>query len=131
MTTLFPAKRGRAHNEIAWIERGLRICQEHGARKDEATLLNNIGLVYNALGQRQQALTYFERVLPIREEVGDRSGESVTRFNMALGYEAEGQLAEAVAQLERVVVIDEEVSHPDLESDRAVLAQVRAKLQGK
>ncbi len=162
---------GKRHNEIAWIEQGLRICQERGARKDEATLLNNIGLVYdnlgqrqqaltyyeraspiweevgdraglattlnniglvyNKLGQRQQALTYYERALPIREEVGDRSGESVTRFNMAMVYEAEGQLAEAVAQLERVVVIDEEVSDPDLESDRAVLARVRAKVPGK
>ncbi len=120
---------GQRQQALTYYERALPISEEVGARAMEGTTLNNIGTVYDNLGQRQQALTYFERALPIREKVGDRSGESVTRFNMALVYEAKGQLAKAVAQLERVVAIDEEVSDPNLESDRAVLARVRAKLQ--
>ena len=70
----------------------------------------------------------YERALPILEEVEDRSGESVTRYNMAMIYRSGGRLEEAVEELRRVVELDELVSHPDLESDRAMLAQVEQEL---
>jgi tetratricopeptide (TPR) repeat protein len=95
-----------------------------GDRAGQAVTLNNIGRVYDGLGDRQQALHYYQQALPIREEVGDRAGESVTRYNMAMIYRVQGQLAEAVAALRQVVALDEQVQHPDLESDRAVLCQV-------
>jgi site-specific recombinase XerD len=33
-------------------------------------------LVYDGLGERQQALRYYHQALPIQEEVGDRAGEA-------------------------------------------------------
>jgi len=36
-----------------------------------------------------------------------------------------GELAEAVAELEQVVDLDRQVQHPDLDSDTAMLDQVR------
>ena len=99
-----------------------------GDRAGLAATLNTIGLVYDDLGQRQQALDYYQQALPIREEVGDRAGESITRYNMALIYRAEGRLAEAVVELRRVVELDRLVQHPDLESDMALLAEVEAEL---
>jgi Tfp pilus assembly protein PilF len=44
-----------------------------------AATLNNIGGVYDALGQQDQALDYYRQALPILEEVGDRAGENITR----------------------------------------------------
>ena len=69
---------------------------------------------------------YYEEALPLSRQVGDRFGESVTRFNIAMVFVDLGRLAEAEEQLEIVVQIDEAVRHPDLESDRRELAQVRA-----
>ena len=43
-----------------------------GDRAGLATTLNNIGMVYQGTGQREQALEYFSKALPIMEEVGDR-----------------------------------------------------------
>ncbi|MBD2558805.1 tetratricopeptide repeat protein, partial [Aphanizomenon flos-aquae] len=40
-------------------------------RGGEATTLNNIGLVYNALGEKQKALDFFNQALPIYRAVGD------------------------------------------------------------
>ncbi len=38
----------------------------------EATTLNNIGAVYNALGEKQKALDYYNQALPISRAVGDK-----------------------------------------------------------
>ena len=94
----------------------------------EGTTLNNIGEVYDALGQKDKALDFYQQALAIRREVGDRFGESVTLFNIGLLLDEMGRTAEAVTYLEQNVALDEAIGHPDLESDRAELERVRGKL---
>ncbi|HBB33177.1 MAG TPA: hypothetical protein DC064_15605, partial [Cyanobacteria bacterium UBA9273] len=53
-----------------------------GDRGMEATTLNNIGLVYNSLGEKQQALDYYNQALPLFQAVGDRGGEATTLNNI-------------------------------------------------
>ncbi len=43
-------------------------------------------------------------------------------------FRAEGRLGEAVRELEVVVELDSRVEHPDLESDTAMLNQVKAEM---
>ncbi len=101
-----------------------------GDRAGEGTTLNNIGGVYDALGERRRALETYEAALAILRAVGDRSGESDTLYNMAMIYRERGEYHKAIEALERVVALDEAVEHPDLDSDRATLAQVRAEAAG-
>ncbi|MCZ7568849.1 MAG: tetratricopeptide repeat protein [Ardenticatenaceae bacterium] len=117
---------GRRQEALEYYQRALPITEEVGDRAGLATTLNNIGLVYNNLGRRQEALDSYQRALPTFEEVGDRAGESVTRYNIAMVYRQEGCLQEAVAELKRVVELDVLLQHPDLEQDKAMLAQVEA-----
>jgi len=112
-------------------EQALPITEEVGDRAGLGTTLHNIGTVYHALGQRQEALDYYERALPILEEVGDRYIQSITRNNMAVIYHAQGRLAEAIEQLQRAVELAEFVPSPDLGEIRATLAQVEAELRGQ
>jgi len=81
--------------------------------------------VYNALGDRQQALDHFNQALPIQQAVGDRHGEAVTRYNVAMIHQANGDLDGAIAELEVVVQLDKAVGHPDLEADTAVLNKLK------
>jgi len=52
----------------------------------EATPLNNIGLVYNDLGEKQKALEYFNQALPLIRAMGDRAKEATTLNNIGLVY---------------------------------------------
>ncbi len=52
----------------------------------EATPLNNIGLVYNDLGEKQKALEYFNQALPLFRAMGDRAKEATTLNNIGLVY---------------------------------------------
>ena len=50
--------------------------------RERATLLNNIGSVYDALGDKQRALEFYDQALPLRRQVGDRAGEATTLNNI-------------------------------------------------
>ncbi len=50
--------------------------------KDAAIDLNEIGFLYNALGQKQKALEYYQEALPIFQAVGDRAREAGTLSNL-------------------------------------------------
>lgn len=121
--------RGRRIEELEWLKAALRQASQLGQRESEATLLNNIDMVYSDLGRNQDALEQFEKALPILREVGLRWGESVTLSNIGRELEALGRLEEAVAFFEQNVELDEAIGHPDLERDRAKLAAVRKKLE--
>ena len=116
---------GQPRQAMTDYEQALILYREVGDRAGEAATLNNIGLVYDGLGDRQQALTYYQQALPITREVGNRAGEAVTRYNIAMIHRTEGDLDRAVDKLERVVDLDRQVGHPDLESDTAILEEVR------
>lgn len=55
----------------------------------------------------------------------DRAGEAATCYSIGLVYRSLGDLGQAVAYLERCVVLDEQIQHPDLHSDRQMLAQLQ------
>jgi tetratricopeptide (TPR) repeat protein len=93
----------------------------------EAVTLNNIGLVYDNLGQRQKALEVYERALPIGRQVGNRTVEAVTCANIAYVYEAEGDLERAIQYMARSEKLMQQVQHPAIEQIRGDLKRLRAK----
>src|SRR5262245_5711607 len=80
------------YNEALPLSRAL------GDRRGEALILNNIGLAYDLLGEKQKALEKFNEALPLRRAVGDRRGEAYTLNNIGLVY---GSLGEAQKALEK------------------------------
>jgi CHAT domain-containing protein/tetratricopeptide (TPR) repeat protein len=67
-----------------------------GDRAGEAATLNNIGHVYDALGEKQKALDYYQQALPLRRAVGDRAGEATTLNNIGVVYDALGEKQKAL-----------------------------------
>jgi tetratricopeptide (TPR) repeat protein len=57
---------------LKYYNQALPISREVGSREGEAATLNNIGFVYDSIGQPQEALKYYNQALPISREVGDR-----------------------------------------------------------
>ena len=56
--------------------------QTVGDRSGEAGTLNNIGLVYDALGEKTKTLEYYNQALPISRAVGNRVGETTILNNI-------------------------------------------------
>jgi CHAT domain-containing protein/dienelactone hydrolase len=71
----------------------------------EASTLNNMGRVYNNLGQKPKALEYLNQALPIWQELGNRSGEASTLDNMGRTYADMGQGQQALQYFNRALTL--------------------------
>ncbi|MEV0135664.1 tetratricopeptide repeat protein [Dactylosporangium sp. NPDC050688] len=63
-------------------DQALTLYREVGDPGNIAATLNNIGRVYDGLGDRRQALSYYQQALPTLREVGNRAGEAATLNNI-------------------------------------------------
>ncbi|MCM3906468.1 MAG: CHAT domain-containing protein [Pyrinomonadaceae bacterium] len=69
----------------------------------EATALNNIGLIYDSLGEKQEALRYYTRAIPILQTAGDRRVEAYTLNNVGLVYDSLGEKQKALDNYARAL----------------------------
>jgi tetratricopeptide (TPR) repeat protein len=58
---------------IAKYEEALPLYRAVGDKAQEALTLNNIGLVYDDLGETQKALDYYNQSLPLSRAVSDKA----------------------------------------------------------
>ena len=96
-------RRGLGQEHRRWAQQALAVARAAGDSGAQGTLLNNIGGVYSALGEKQEALAYYEQALPLRRQVGDRSGEATTLNNIGVVYSALGEKQEALAYYEQAL----------------------------
>ena len=78
--------------------------------------LNNLGVVYDALGKKQEALDYYGQALAINREVGHRSGEGSTLNNLGMVSDDLGKKQEALDYYEQALAIYREVNNRSGES---------------
>jgi CHAT domain-containing protein/Tfp pilus assembly protein PilF len=93
-------------------------------RNKSAVDLNNIGFLYDVLGQKQKALEYYEKALPILREVGNRSGEAATLNNIGRVYDALDQKQKALEYYEKSLPILREVG--DRSGEATILNNIGA-----
>lgn len=119
---------GEAQQALAFHEQALHIRRQLGNRSGEAITLRSMGLDKHSLGDRDAAIQYCEQALHISEESGDAINQASTLSKMATIFDEKGDYSEAASLLERAIRIGEPIQHPDLESDRVRLEEVRHKL---
>ncbi|MBD2523993.1 tetratricopeptide repeat protein [Nostoc sp. FACHB-133] len=78
-----------------WQE-ALKLWQQVDDKRSEAITLNNIGDVYDSLGEKQEALKYYNQALPISRAVGDTGGEAAILNNIGKVYNSLGENQEAL-----------------------------------
>ncbi len=83
----------------------LQIFREVGARREEAVILNSIGLAWMRKGEMKAAVESFQQSLPIRQELGDRNAIANLRNSLGTAYRAMGENQQAVTLLEQALEI--------------------------
>ncbi|MEG4587977.1 CHAT domain-containing protein, partial [Microcoleus sp. MOSTC5] len=81
---------------LEYYSQSLPLSRATGDRRGEAATLNNIGLVYSDLGEKQKALEYYSQSLPLSRATGDRRGEAATLTNIGRVYSALGEKQKAL-----------------------------------
>ena len=93
--------RGQLPQARAAHEQQLRLARAHRMRRLEGVATHSIALVYDSVGEPEQALALFERALALRREVGDLEGEIATLGGLAQCLKNLGRLDEARQTAER------------------------------
>jgi tetratricopeptide (TPR) repeat protein len=97
----YQSRQGFWQDRLSWLEQALQVAKLTNDQRREASMLNNIGLVYADLGKKQDALRYYEQSLPLSRAVGDRAGEAATFNNIAMVYAAFDEKQEALRYYEQ------------------------------
>jgi tetratricopeptide (TPR) repeat protein len=89
---------------------------------NDAILLNNLGYLYDTLGDQGKAIGYYEQALAIWEKVYGPGHPRVAigLNNLGFAYKALGELRKAIGYFEQALAIDEKVygpEHPDVAID--------------
>jgi tetratricopeptide (TPR) repeat protein len=83
----------------------LGVYRRLGYHRRVGETLNNIGLIYDTLGEFQTALKTFNEALPIRQAAGDRMGEGHTLNNIGLIYSRFGKIQEPLEKYNEALPI--------------------------
>ncbi len=104
-------RRGQMTTALTTFQQALALARQTKDRRGEATILNNLGLIYNSVGQPQRALEFYQQALPIIREVNDRTGEAITLSNIGLVYNNIGQPQQALEFYQQALPITREVNN--------------------
>lgn len=77
-------------------------------RNSEVRLLNNLGLVFQELGQYDKAINFYQQSLLINKDIGNRKEESTSLFNLGVAYHYLREYAKAREFYQQSKVIEEE-----------------------
>ncbi len=100
---------GHWQERVALVQAGLHAARSDGARYDESSFLNILGLACVALGEARQAIDYHEQALAIAREIGDRPGEGAELGNLGNAYSDLGDPWKAIGYYEQALAIDREI----------------------
>lgn len=77
-------------------EESLPLYRAAGDHRGEATVVNNIGAVYDDLGEPQRALDNYQQALELYRAFGDRHGEATTLNNIGAIHISRGEKRKAL-----------------------------------
>lgn len=101
---------------LAWNERAMELAKsspDPAARRWLASLQNNIGWTYFAMGRHTDALAVFEDALRLRREQGKPGPIRIARYSIAKTWRMLGRVAEALAEQESLLRECELAREPD------------------
>ena len=88
---------------MRWLMVGLDVSHQNKNEKRQALFCNEIGLAWDALGEKRKALEYYDKALPLRRAVGDRGGEATTLNNIGLAWDALGEKRKALEYYDKAL----------------------------
>jgi len=85
------------------------LARESGDRSQEATVLNNIGWLYDGLKEYDQALEHYQEALPLLQEIQYRLGVARTQNNIGLILRDLGNFDQAQIAFQQALSLQQEI----------------------
>ncbi|MCA6575238.1 MAG: CHAT domain-containing protein, partial [Pseudanabaena sp. M53BS1SP1A06MG] len=73
--------------------------------------LNNLGLVFQMLGQYTKAIDFYQQSIALNKQIGNREQESTSLFNLGVVYHRLGEYTKSIDFYQQSKVIDKELGN--------------------
>jgi CHAT domain-containing protein/Tfp pilus assembly protein PilF len=94
-------------NAIVKYKEALPLLRSSGNREREATVLNNVGLFYQTLGELNNALDFFNQALALRREIKDRRGEAISLDHLGYVHFSLGEIQKGLDFYDRALALEQ------------------------
>jgi CHAT domain-containing protein/Tfp pilus assembly protein PilF len=92
------------------LNQALDLRREIGERSGQADTLNNIGMVYRDLGDKQKAMDYYNQALPVYSQAGDRGNQAHELINLGIVHSDLGERQKALDYYNQALAMAREAS---------------------
>ncbi len=82
--------------EISRYRAALTLCKETLALQEDSIIIHNLSIIYESLGELNQALILSQQSLDLLRAIGDRHGEAASLHQMSIIYQSLGELKQAL-----------------------------------
>jgi tetratricopeptide (TPR) repeat protein len=120
----FTTLRLHPHQDIEWLEIGLKAARKLENHRAVVASLGSLGLAYYKLGDYRKAIEYHEQALAISRETGNRLGEGTSLGSLGNAYDSLGEKDIARDYYKEAISILEEIESPNAEIFRQNLAEL-------
>jgi tetratricopeptide (TPR) repeat protein len=103
----------RSEYRLRWMLSGAVAFRAQDDKKRLATTYNNIGLIYDAQGNYEEALQWYQKSVEITEQIGDRAILAATYNNIGEVHKSQGNYEEALQWYQKSVEITEQIGDWD------------------
>ncbi|MCX8079926.1 MAG: tetratricopeptide repeat protein [Bacteroidia bacterium] len=102
---------GDYRKALEYFFRALKICEEFGSKRGQASNLGNIGLVFDDQGNYPKALEYYFRAFRMHKAIGDKTGQAVNLGNIGSVFHNQGNYLKALEYYFRAMELNEETGN--------------------
>ena len=95
-----------------------------GDKRLIATVLNNIGEIYQEQSNYREALNYYQQSLDIEKEIGNQAGFAISLNSIGMVHGQQGDYQKALHYLDQALKIAEEIGEESIKT--AVSANIRS-----
>lgn len=96
---------------VVWLQTALASARRLSDRFAEGVHLNDLGMAYDELGERQLAISFYEQRLIIARELSDPDGEAKSLGNMGVAYKNLGDVHRAIECFEEQLTISRRIQN--------------------
>jgi ppGpp synthetase/RelA/SpoT-type nucleotidyltranferase/Tfp pilus assembly protein PilF len=104
-------KKLKQSEELKYQKDTLHINRENGNRQGEANTLANIGYIYRASENFDEAIIYFMEAVKINHEIGGVQGEANQLLNLGSTYRIKGDLNKALEYCYQAVELHKRINY--------------------
>jgi tetratricopeptide (TPR) repeat protein len=85
------------------------ICEKTLFLQKNSTIIHNLSIIYQTLGDLPYALALSQQSIEIKREIGDRKGEAASLYQMSIIYQILGDLTQSLALSQQSIEILREI----------------------